>query len=38
MIAAPHMGISEVFVAKSGRRIALDYAAAIEFVCDVMFP
>jgi hypothetical protein len=38
MIAAPHMGIREVFVARSGRRTALAYAAAIEFLCDVMFP
>ena len=38
MIAAPHLGMREVFVAEGGRRTALDYAAAIEFMCDVMFP
>ena len=37
MIAAPHLGVREVFVGKNGRRTALDYAAAIEFMCDVMF-
>lgn len=38
MIAAPLLGLREVFVGKDGRRTALDYAAAIEFMCDVMFP
>jgi hypothetical protein len=38
MIAAPHLGLREVFVGEEGRRTALDYAAAIEFMCDVMFP
>lgn len=38
MIAAPHLGVREVFVGQDGRRTALDYAAAIEFMCDVMFP
>lgn len=38
MIAAPHLGTREVFVAPGGRRTALDYAAAIEFMCEVMFP
>lgn len=38
MIAAPHLGSREVFVGEEGRRTALDYAAAIEFMCDVMFP
>ncbi len=38
MIAAPHLGLREVFVGQDGRRTALDYAAAIEFMCDVMFP
>jgi hypothetical protein len=38
VIAAPHLGLREVFVAEGGRRTALDYAAAIEFMCEVMFP
>lgn len=38
MIAAPHLGLREIFVGEEGRRTALDYAAAIEFMCDVMFP
>jgi hypothetical protein len=38
IIAAPHLGLREVFVGEDGRRTALDYAAAIEFMCDVMFP
>lgn len=38
MIAVPHLGVREIFVGKDGRRTALDYAEAIEFMCDVMFP
>ena len=38
MIAAPHLGIRKTFVGADGRRTALDYAAAIESICDDMFP
>jgi len=38
MIAAPHLGIREVFISENGRRTALDYADAIAFLCDEMFP
>jgi hypothetical protein len=38
MIAAPHLGHREVFVGESGRRTAYDYAGAIGFLCDEMFP
>ena len=38
MIAAPHLGLREVFVGEEGRRTALDYADAIEFICEKMFP
>lgn len=38
MIAAPHLGLREVFVGEEGRRTALDYADAIEFICEEMFP
>jgi len=38
MIAAPHLGIRQVFVSENGRRTALDYADAIAFLCDEMFP
>jgi len=38
MIAAPHLGHREVFVGEGGRRTAHDYAEAIGFLCDEMFP
>jgi len=38
MIAMPHLGRREVFFGKDGRRTALDYADAIKFVCDEIFP
>jgi hypothetical protein len=38
MIAAPHLGLRKVFVGAEGRRTALDYAEAIELLCDGMFP
>lgn len=38
MIAVPHLGTREVFIGSDGRRTSLDYAEAIEFLCDVMFP
>ena len=38
MIALPHLGKREVFVGKDGRRTSLDYAEAIEFLCDEVFP
>ncbi|MFT5470689.1 MAG: hypothetical protein ACI8UO_005820 [Verrucomicrobiales bacterium] len=38
MIAVPHLGRREVFVGKDGRRTSLDYAEAVEFLCDGIFP
>jgi hypothetical protein len=38
MIAMPHLGKREVYIGREGRRTALDYAEAIEFLCDVVFP
>jgi len=38
MLAMPHLGKREVFVGKEARRTALDYAEAVEFLCDEMFP
>lgn len=38
MIAAPHLGVREVFVGREGRRTARDFAEAVRFLCDEMFP
>ena len=38
MLAMPHLGKREVFVGKEARRTALDYAEAVEFLCDEVFP
>lgn len=38
MITAPHLGTRQVFIGAEGRRTSLDYAEAIEHMCDVMFP
>jgi hypothetical protein len=38
MIAAPHLGRREVFIGEEARRTARDYAEAIEFICEEMFP
>ena len=38
MLALPHLGKREVFVGREGRRTSLDYAEAIEFLCDEVFP
>ncbi len=38
MIAAPHLGLRQVYHGKDGRRTALDYADSIRFLCDEMFP
>ena len=38
MIAMPHMGRREVFIGKDARRTALDYAEAIEYLCDEISP
>ena len=38
MLAMPHLGKREVFVGKGARRTALDYAEAIELLCDEVFP
>jgi hypothetical protein len=38
MIAMPHLGTREVFIGKDARRTSLDYAEAIEFLCDEIFP
>jgi hypothetical protein len=38
MIAMPHLGRREVFIGKDARRTALDYADAVAFLCDEVFP
>ena len=38
MLAMPHLGQREVFVGEEARRTALDYAEAIEYLCDEVFP
>lgn len=38
IIAMPHLGTREVFVGKEGKRTALDFAEAIEYLCDEMLP
>mgnify|MGYP000296263744 CR=1 FL=1 len=38
MLAMPHLGKREVFVGEDGRRTSLDYAEAIEHLCDNLFP
>lgn len=38
MIAAPHLGRREVYIGEHGQRTALDYADAIAFMSDEMFP
>jgi hypothetical protein len=38
MLAIPHLGKREVFVGEEARRTSLDYAEAIEFLCDEIFP
>ena len=38
MITSPHAGTREVFIGKDGRRTAIDYAEAVEFLCEEMYP
>jgi hypothetical protein len=38
MLAMPHLGKREIFIGEEARRTALDYADAIEFLCDEVFP
>jgi len=38
MLAMPHLGKRELFIGKEARRTALDYAEAIEFLCEEAFP
>ena len=38
MIAMPHQGRREVFIGEDARRTSLDYAEAIEYLCDEIFP
>ncbi len=38
MIAMPHLGRREVFIGKDARRTSLDYAEAVEYLCDKIFP
>lgn len=38
MLAMPHLGKRELFIGKEARRTSLDYAEAIEFLCDEVFP
>ena len=38
MIAAPHLGLRQVFVGEGGQRTVRDYAEVIELLCDGMFP
>lgn len=38
MIYAPHEGRREIFISDTGKRKKVDYAKALEFLSDVMFP
>ena len=38
MLAMPHLGKREVFVGKDASRTALDYADAVAYLCDEVFP
>ena len=38
MLAMPHLGEREAFIGRGGRRTSLDYAGAIEHLCDNLFP
>jgi len=38
MMVAPHLGRREVFISEEGRRRAIDYADAIAFLREEMFP
>jgi hypothetical protein len=38
MLAMPHLGKRELFIGKEARRTSLDYAEAIEFLCEEVFP
>lgn len=38
MLAMPHLGKREVFIGRDASRTALDYADAIAWLCDVIFP
>lgn len=38
LIAVPHLGIRQVFIGESGRRTSADYAEALNYISDVMFP
>jgi hypothetical protein len=38
MLAMPHLGKREIFIGEEAHRTALDYAEAIEFLCDEVFP
>ena len=38
MIGAPHLGKREVFVAERAARTATDYAHAVRFLCEKLFP
>jgi len=38
MIAAPHLGMRQVFVGEEGRRTSKEYAEAVELLCDGIFP
>jgi hypothetical protein len=38
MICAPKLGRREVYVSETAKRTAIDYAHAVRFLCDDMFP
>lgn len=38
MIAAPHLELRQVFVGDKEKRTTLDYAEAIQLLCDGIFP
>ena len=38
MIAAPHLGLRQVYVGEKGQRTTREYAEAVELLCDGMFP
>ena len=38
MLSCPHLGRREVFISEQARRTAVDFAYAMEYVADTMFP
>jgi hypothetical protein len=38
MICAPKLGRREIYITETAKRAAIDYARAVRFLCDDMFP